>query len=127
MLQVIFHASGNQVHIEQLGIDVEDRAPEIHPEGVPLELSGESCIPGINAGDVEGIFEEHALRKEIDPSCSHGTVYGVTDKVANPTSCTVVLPCSWFATECMSHKLLIDHIKMKKTWSADVLLWKRSG
>lgn len=96
-LQVIFNASGNQVHIEQLGIDVEDRAPEIHPKGVPLELSGESCIPGINAGDVEGIFEEHAIRKEMDPSCTHGTVYAVSDKVGN------LALCSWFATECMQH------------------------
>lgn len=84
-MQVIFDASGNQVHNQQLGIDVEDRSPEIHPNGLPLELTGESCIPGINADDVEGIFEEHAIKKEMDPSsCTHGTVYGVTDKVGNP-------------------------------------------
>jgi hypothetical protein len=87
-IQVIFNASGNQLHHEQLAIDVEDRSPEIHPQGVLIELDGESCIPGINANDVEGIFEEHAIKKEIDLPCTHGTVYGVTDKVG---TCTLEL------------------------------------
>ena len=103
-MQVIFNASGNQVHHEQLGIDVEDRSPEIHPQGVPIELSGDSCIPGINADDVEGIFEEHAIKKEIDPSCTHGTVYGVTDKVGNLALRNCMHVHFWYITSCT-----IDH------------------
>jgi hydrocephalus-inducing protein len=53
----------------------------MHPKGCPLELVGESCIPGIDAEDFEGIFEEHAIEKEIDPSRAHGTVYGTQDRV----------------------------------------------
>jgi hydrocephalus-inducing protein len=87
-MQVIFNASGNQVHHERLAIDVEDRAPEVHPQGVLIDLAGESCIPGINTDDVEGIFEEHAIKKDIDLSCIHGTVYGVTDKVSAQTRWT---------------------------------------
>lgn len=60
---------------------MEDRAPEIHPTGIPVDLIGESCIPGIIVDDIDGIFEEHSIRKEIDPYYTHGTQYGTTDKV----------------------------------------------
>ena len=80
-MQVVFNASGNQVHQEQFAIDVEDRDPDIHPTGIPVALIGESCIPGIIVDDVDGIFEEHSIRKEIDPYYTHSTQYGVAEKV----------------------------------------------
>jgi hypothetical protein len=111
ILQILFNASGNQLHQEILGIDVEDRSPEVHPKGIPVELVGESCIPGINAEDVEGIFEEHAIKKEIDHSCSHCTVYAKADKVGTTVlrmTCrcmqwVIVRPHAW----CVSWTTLI--------------------
>ena len=37
------------------------------PEGIPYELAGESVIPGIDASNIEAIFEEHTVVSRVDP------------------------------------------------------------
>lgn len=68
-----------------VGIDVQHRAASDCPEGIPFELVAESCIPGIECSKVEGIFEEHILKKELDPFAPCNNEYGIADKVRIPT------------------------------------------
>ena len=46
---------------------VADRDPDDQPLGIPYEISGESCIPGIVCDDVAAIFEEHKIVPALDP------------------------------------------------------------
>lgn len=80
-LSATFSAAGSQVFAEMLGIDVQNRSYTDCPEGIPFELIGESCIPGIDCQRVEGIFEEHVIKKELDAFNGGNNEYGMRDKV----------------------------------------------
>lgn len=60
-VSVTFLVQNQRTFCELLGIDVSDRDPNDHPGGIPYEIAGESCIPGINTEDFISIFEEHRL------------------------------------------------------------------
>ena len=45
-------------------------------QGIKYEISGESCIPGIETKDIESIFEEHLILPTISPSETEAT--GIT-------------------------------------------------
>ncbi|KAG2469946.1 HYDIN protein, partial [Polypterus senegalus] len=51
---------------ELLAIDISDRDPEDHPNGIPYKLVTEGCVPGIIVHDIPSIFEEHRICKNID-------------------------------------------------------------
>lgn len=51
-VSVTFQATGSQLCTQSVGVDVKDRPFTDHPAGVPLELIGESCIPGIECEKV---------------------------------------------------------------------------
>ncbi|KAJ7360563.1 hypothetical protein OS493_015667 [Desmophyllum pertusum] len=54
---------------EDIAIDISDRPPTDHPQGIPYKLIGEACIPGITtiAHDTVGsIFEEHLIVKQLN-------------------------------------------------------------
>lgn len=64
---VEFAAEGQQQFFEVLGIMISGRDPATDLHGMPYELSGESCIPGIVNSDFLQIFEEAAVwRKPSD-------------------------------------------------------------
>jgi hypothetical protein len=59
---VVFNAAGSESFAEVVGIDVSERDFADQPGGLPLEVAGESCIPGIDAENTAAIFEEHTIR-----------------------------------------------------------------
>lgn len=58
IINVTFKAKGAKFYESTLAIDIANRDPSDHPEGIPFELCGESSIPGINTEDLDQIFEE---------------------------------------------------------------------
>ena len=48
-----------------VSIDVSDRNPKDHREGISYKLMAESCIPGINITDAASIFEEHRVVRHL--------------------------------------------------------------
>lgn len=60
-------AEGAREYRETLGLDISERPPADQPEGIPVQVAGESCIPGIDADNVAAIFEEHVVVGSLDP------------------------------------------------------------
>lgn len=88
-MQVVCNAVGQQTFHETMGIDVEHRCSTDSPDGIPFILLAESCVPGIECNKAESIFEEHAIKKELDPFAPVNNEYGVHDKVLS-CPCTFV-------------------------------------
>lgn len=61
VIEVVFNAESSRLYQKTLAIDVAHRDPEDSPKGIPYDLSGESCIPGINTHDLDAIFEEQTV------------------------------------------------------------------
>lgn len=80
---VTFHANGNQGYLEAIKIDVSERDPSDHPEGIIYELAGESCIPGIDARNVDSIFEEYVVSPCLDPFKPTSREFGKREEVFN--------------------------------------------
>ncbi|XP_022080460.1 hydrocephalus-inducing protein homolog isoform X2 [Acanthaster planci] len=105
---------------EDLAIEITDRDPADHPQGIPYKILAEACSPGINLTDLASIFEEHRVVRNLSVFLnSHhlelggGGVYGedqnkfifghvlVGRKVkarfkisnANKVSCDVIFSC----------------------------------
>ena len=54
---------------QDIAIDISDRPPTDHPQGIPYKLIGEACIPGITTitpDTVGSIFEEHLIVKQLN-------------------------------------------------------------
>lgn len=77
---VKFAADGAEVFRETLRVHVSGRDPSEDQGAYLYELVGESCIPGIAAEDFEGIFEEQAVVRELDPSNEAARVFGRKDR-----------------------------------------------
>jgi len=60
-ITVEFGAEGEQQFFEVLGIQISERDPAVDKNGLPYELSSESCVPGILNTDFLQIFEEAAV------------------------------------------------------------------
>ncbi|CAH2323836.1 Hypothetical predicted protein [Pelobates cultripes] len=65
---------------ELLSIDISDRDPEDHSNGVPFRLVTEVCTPGFVTDDIGSIFEEHRIVTDTRilqclPSLLTGGVY----------------------------------------------------
>jgi hydrocephalus-inducing protein len=76
---VEFKAEGAVTTAEIVGIVVADRDESGDgPDGLPYELNGESCVPGINTGEWEDVFEEQSVIKRIDDV--RGNVFCVDEK-----------------------------------------------
>ena len=50
---------------QDLAIEISDRDPTDHPQGIPYKVMAEACIPGINLTDLGSIFEEHRIVKNL--------------------------------------------------------------
>ena len=48
-----------------------------------LMLSGESCIPGMDANNVESIFEEHTISGSLDSNSTVNNEFGLRERVFN--------------------------------------------
>ena len=79
-ISVTFKAEKSRTYAELMSIDVTDRDPADHPGGIQYEIAGESCIPGINAEDVESIFEEHVVVAALDPFNAQSCVFAKREK-----------------------------------------------
>lgn len=51
--------------MKALAIEISGRDPKIDPQGIPYDLAGESCIPGIITDDYGLIFEEQTVVKSL--------------------------------------------------------------
>lgn len=80
---VVFTASGNMPYREILGVDVSNRDPDDHPLGVPYEIVGESCFPGIIADSVNSIFEEVHITPALDPFNPRDKEFGLSERLFN--------------------------------------------
>jgi hypothetical protein len=45
-VSVVFKAEGAASYKQMVSIHISERDPADHPDGIPFELGGESCIPG---------------------------------------------------------------------------------
>ena len=75
-----FKAEGEAISKETLHISISGRDPK-DPRGTVFELSGESCIPGINVTEFETIFEEQAVERRLqeDVAFDSRTLFAVED------------------------------------------------
>ena len=80
-VKVVFNAQKRAQYTETVGIHITERDENDSPQGIPYEVAGESCIPGINAEDVGAIFEEHRVMPKIDPFHPVPGTYAVHEKV----------------------------------------------
>ena len=78
--EVIFAAENDRSYAEILGINVADRDPADSPGGMPYEIMGDSCVPGVNCTDVNSIFEEHRIVQALDPFNPMERVYAMREK-----------------------------------------------
>mmetsp|Transcript_4036 Transcript_4036/g.9628 ORF Transcript_4036/g.9628 Transcript_4036/m.9628 type:complete len:4944 (+) Transcript_4036:104-14935(+) len=78
---VDFNAEGAQQCLEVLGIVISERDPSVDTRGMPYELTGESCIPGINASDLDSIFEEQSVVRKLDLASTQTSVFAEEDRV----------------------------------------------
>lgn len=60
-------AEGAREYRETLGLEISERAFTDQPEGIPVSIAGESCIPGIDTENLAAIFEEHVVVSSLDP------------------------------------------------------------
>jgi len=54
---------------QDIAIDISDRPPNDHPQGIPYKLIGEACVPGISVispSTIGSIFEEHMIVKQLN-------------------------------------------------------------
>ncbi|XP_069510876.1 hydrocephalus-inducing protein homolog [Ambystoma mexicanum] len=51
---------------ETLAIEISDRDPDDHPNGIPYKLLAESCAPAFVTEDIASIFEEHRICKTMN-------------------------------------------------------------
>eukprot|EP00854_Cymbomonas_tetramitiformis_P000766 gene766-1240_t len=78
---VTFNAQAQRTYVEPVGIEITDRDMADCPGGIPYEIAGESCIPGINTEDVMAIFEEHKIVSTLDAFSIENNVFSVRDRV----------------------------------------------
>jgi hydrocephalus-inducing protein len=65
-IETIFTASGSKLLLKTLAIDISGRDPNDFPKGIPYDLAGESCIPGINTTELDSIFEEQTVVPSLE-------------------------------------------------------------
>lgn len=68
---------------EVLGVDITERDFADCPGGIPYEVAGESCIPGIDASALEAIFEEHTISAALDPAGAVPNQLGLRERAFN--------------------------------------------
>lgn len=82
-VSVVFKAEGARVFSEVLGVNVCERDFSDSPGGIPYEVGGESCIPGIDAAALESIFEEHTISASLDPAGAVSCQLGLRERAFN--------------------------------------------
>ncbi|EFJ42226.1 hypothetical protein VOLCADRAFT_67248 [Volvox carteri f. nagariensis] len=79
----VFNAAGASTYSEVLGIDISERDFADQPSGIPIEVAGESCIPGIDAENTVAIFEEHVISPSLDPFNPINNEFSTRERVFN--------------------------------------------
>lgn len=82
-LTVLFHAKDDKSFLETIKIYISERDHADSPDGIIYELIGESCIPGIDAHNVDAIFEEYVISPSLDPFNPANMVFGRREGVFN--------------------------------------------
>ena len=85
VITVTLSPEGNQHFHERLGIDIADRDPLDSPQGIPFELEGESCVPGIHTDldspESVSIFEEQQIVSRLDPKKNMQAVFARDERI----------------------------------------------
>lgn len=82
-VSALFQAWGDNVYSETVYIQIAERDPRDNPDGIPYELIGESCIPGIDAQNIAAIFEEHKVSPLLDPFNPVNNEFGMREGAFN--------------------------------------------
>ncbi|GMH35419.1 hypothetical protein BSKO_03287 [Bryopsis sp. KO-2023] len=82
-IAVTFQASGSQYNGEAINIGISEMDPSDSPSGIVYEVAGESCIPGIDAQNIDAIFEEHLISPQLDPFNPVNGEFGRKEKAFN--------------------------------------------
>ena len=53
----------------------------LHPGGTPFALAGETVVPGIAAGDADGIFEEHSVVASLRAAPPRPPFYARSERI----------------------------------------------
>ena len=61
VVSITFNAEGSKLYQKTIAINISNRDPQDNPQGIPYDLAGESCIPGVNTYDFDMIFEEQTV------------------------------------------------------------------
>jgi Flagellar-associated PapD-like len=61
VISITFNAEGSKLYQKTIAINISNRDPLDNPLGIPYDLGGESCIPGVNTWDFDMIFEEQTV------------------------------------------------------------------
>lgn len=85
-LDIAFVAEGHQFYQSVLCFDILGRNPDDNPLGIPFDLIGESCIPGIETTDYDNIFEEQTVLPSLNPEINkqhviNSSIFSLEDKV----------------------------------------------
>eukprot|EP01028_Stygiella_incarcerata_P012050 TRINITY_DN7246_c0_g1_i2.p1 TRINITY_DN7246_c0_g1~~TRINITY_DN7246_c0_g1_i2.p1 ORF type:complete len:3099 (+),score=817.41 TRINITY_DN7246_c0_g1_i2:4292-13588(+) len=74
-VNVVFQADGAAVSSESVVVDISERDPHDHPDGIPYPLEGESCIPSINVSDFLAVFEEQQVLSSLEPDTECKSIF----------------------------------------------------
>lgn len=81
-IKIHFKAEGAQFYEKALAIDISGRDFQDQPEGIKFDVSAESCIPGINAEDLDSVFEEQTVVPSLDSSANiTSPLYAIQERV----------------------------------------------
>eukprot|EP00775_Hariotina_reticulata_P008964 gene8964-9139_t len=91
-VSVVFRAEGNKSWTATAGLDISERDFTDHLQGIPYELGGESCVPGIDVSSIGSMFEESVVVSHMDPFIPVSNSFGLKDKVYNFGTVLAQLP-----------------------------------
>ena len=70
VVSITFNAEGSKLYQKTIAINISNRDPNDNASGIPYDLAGESCIPGVNTWDFDMIFEEQTVVPSL--AITHG-------------------------------------------------------
>ena len=85
-IDIQFVGEGHKFYQNVLSIDISGRQPDDNPFGIPFDLVGESCIPGIETKDYDNIFEEQTVMPSLHSEINklhiiNSSIYSIEEKV----------------------------------------------
>ncbi len=81
-INITFNGQESNTFKEVLGIEISGRDTSSHPQGIPYELEGESCIPCMIVNDFYAIFEDQQIVQNFSQmKGSTSGMFGLDDQL----------------------------------------------